>query len=127
MSFETEARVAEIMRSIERKVELASQNPEAVVYGQFKGISPSGAVTAWVDAIGRIERVSLAAGSAQEGAEQFLADEFMAAVSNAKAAAENLDLGGANDNQTSTRRTLAPEAGNWQDEAPWDDSGSHLR
>jgi hypothetical protein len=51
----------------------------------------------------------------------------MAAVSKAKAAAENLDLDGADDIQISTGRTPGPEAENWQDEAPSDDSGSHLR
>ncbi|RKT86629.1 hypothetical protein SAMN05421805_106282 [Saccharopolyspora antimicrobica] len=127
MSFETEARVADLMRKIERKVEMATQNPEAVVYGQFEGTSSSGVATAWVDAVGRVERVSLAAGSAQEGAEQFLADQFMEAISRAKAAAENLGEEETAQNESRAHPTPAPTPENWQNEEPWDEGGSFLR
>jgi len=127
VSFETEARVAELMKKIERKVEMAAQNPEAVVYGRFEGTSSSGVVTAWVDAVGRVERVSLAAGSAQEGSEQFLADQFMDAISRAKAAAENLGMEEGAQSEPPAHPAPAPTPENWQSEEPWDEGGSFLR
>ena len=53
MSFEMQSRVAELMQRIERNIEIASQNPQLVLESEFKGISPSGKVTAWTDALGR--------------------------------------------------------------------------
>ena len=52
-------RIEESMQRLGRTLEKARQDPRAVIDGAFRGTSPSGAVTVWVDSLGRLERVRI--------------------------------------------------------------------
>jgi len=67
-------------------------DPEKALFSQYKGVSPSGAVTVWVDMMGRLVRVRIAPGTLYEGGEPWLAEEVVAAHGAAKRAAEVLDF-----------------------------------
>ncbi|MEO6087807.1 MAG: YbaB/EbfC family nucleoid-associated protein [Umezawaea sp.] len=93
------------------------RDPEKALFSEYKGVSPSGAVTVWVDMMGKLVRVHLAPNTMYEGGEPWLTTEIMAAHEAAKRAAETLDFSMADlvqelDNalQLKQRVTAAPEA-----------------
>lgn len=86
-----EARVGETMRNLARNIERANADPQAVLQGGFRGRSRSGAVTVWVDALGRVDQCHLAPDSVREGDERRLAADFIEAVAAARRAADGLD------------------------------------
>lgn len=80
------------MEKLRRNIDVARRNPAAVINGNFKGVSASGEVTVWVDAMGRVQRCSVAPYTARPGSEQLLAEAFMQACARARTAAENLEF-----------------------------------
>lgn len=80
-----------IARAEERFAKIR-QDPEQAVFGEFRGVSPGGAVTVWVDMLGRLRRCHVAPGSLHDGAESWLVGEFMAAHEAAKRSADVLDF-----------------------------------
>lgn len=68
------------------------RDPEKALFSQYKGVSPSGAVTVWVDMMGKLVRVHIAPNTLYEGGEPWLTEELMAAHEAAKRAAEVLDF-----------------------------------
>ena len=68
------------------------RDPEQALFSHFKGVSPSGSVTVWVDLMGKLTRLQLAPNTLYEGAESRLAEEIMAAYGAAKRAADILDF-----------------------------------
>jgi DNA-binding protein YbaB len=113
-------RVSQAMEQLERNVQRAMQDPDAVLQGSFKGTS--GAVTVWVDAVGRAERFRIEPGAVQEGDEKLIMDQLMEANRKAQHAAENLDVEGADTspNSGSNRR---PDDEDWGDD---NSDGSYL-
>jgi DNA-binding protein YbaB len=92
------------------------RDPEKALFSEYKGVSPTGAVTVWVDMMGKLVRVHLAPNTMYEGGEPWLTAEIMAAHEAAKRAAETLDFSMADlvqelDNalQLKQRVTAAPE------------------
>ncbi|MCI2423759.1 YbaB/EbfC family nucleoid-associated protein [Saccharopolyspora sp. K220] len=112
---EAQFRIEESMDRLRRNLEKARQNPQAVLDGHFSGTSPSGAVTVWVDSLGRVERVRVAPGMFADGDEKLIADEFMAANTKARRAAENLDFDGAEE-ALQARATSVDEVDDYYDE-----------
>lgn len=93
------------------------RDPEKALFSEYKGVSPSGAVTVWVDMMGKLVRMHLAPNTTYEGGEPWLTAEIMAAHETAKRAADTLDFSMADlvqelDNalQLKQRVTSAPEA-----------------
>lgn len=117
------------------------RDPEKALFSEYKGVSPTGAVTVWVDMMGKLVRVHLAPNTTYEGGEPWLATEIMAAHDAAKRAAETLDFSMADlvqelDNalQLKQRVTAAPEPVADQrpraprpDDDEWFENRSHLR
>lgn len=117
------------------------RDPEKALFSEYKGVSPTGAVTVWVDMMGKLVRVHLAPNTMYEGGEPWLTTEIMAAHEAAKRAAETLDFSMADlvqelDNalQLKQRITAAPETATERTTArrPDDDdesfeNRSHLR
>lgn len=68
------------------------RDPEKALFSEYKGVSPTGAVTVWVDMMGKLVRVHLAPNTMYEGGEPWLTTEIMAAHEAAKRAAETLDF-----------------------------------
>lgn len=66
-------RIEQAMRQVEITAERAARNPEAAVFGRFRGDSRAGTVTVWVDPLGRLDRVEIAPGSVLPGDETALA------------------------------------------------------
>jgi DNA-binding protein YbaB len=79
------------MRAQERFAKIR-RDPEKALFSEYKGVSPSGVATVWVDLMGKIVRLQLAPNSLYEGAESWLTTEIMAAHDAAKKAAEVLDF-----------------------------------
>lgn len=73
--------------------------------GQFKGVSSSGAVTVWVDALGRVQRFHLAPGASRDSGEGFLVHDLIDANAKALRAAENLEFAGASNGTQSIAQT----------------------
>jgi hypothetical protein len=88
MDDETES----MMRRLIDRADAATANPAVVLFGTFQGSSRTSAVTVWVDAIGRLERVEIAQNSAAGGNEASVAAALMEAYGAARANAENLVL-----------------------------------
>jgi DNA-binding protein YbaB len=93
------------------------RDPEKALFSEYKGVSPSGAVTVWVDMMGKLVRMHLAPNTTYEGCEPWLTTEIMTAHETAKRTAETLDFSMADlvqelDNalQLKQRVTAAPEA-----------------
>lgn len=90
------------------------RDPEKALFSQHKGVSPSGAVTVWVDMMGKLVRVHLAPNTLYEGGELWLAKEILAAHEAAKRAAEVLDFSMADlvqelDGALQLKQRVAPE------------------
>lgn len=68
------------------------RDPERALFSEYRGISPSGAVTVWVDMIGKLARVHIAPNTLYEGGEVWLTEEITSAYEAAKRAAEVLDF-----------------------------------
>ncbi len=68
------------------------QDPERALFSEFKGVSRTGVVTAWVDMLGRQKRVHIAPGTVREGDEQWLTEEINSACEQAREAATLLDF-----------------------------------
>src|SRR5690348_10161159 len=74
----TDAVRAAMRRAVEQAA-LAEADPAAALLGEIPGRSRAGTVTVWVDAVGRLLRIKLARGAAQEGDEPNLAAAVMEA------------------------------------------------
>jgi DNA-binding protein YbaB len=118
------------------------RDPEKALFSEYKGVSPTGAVTVWVDMMGKLVRVHLAPNTTYEGGEPWLTAEIMAAHEAAKRASEALDFSMADlvqelDNalQLKQRVTAAPEptavderaTTRRPDDDEWFENRSHLR
>lgn len=68
------------------------RDPEKALFSEYKGVSPSGVATVWVDMMGKLVRLQLAPRSFYKGDESWLAKEIMTAHEAAKQAAEVLDF-----------------------------------
>jgi hypothetical protein len=79
------------MRAQERFAKIR-RDPEKALFSEYKGVSPSGVATVWVDLMGKLLRLHLAPNRLYEGAESWLTREIMAAHEAAKQAAEVLDF-----------------------------------
>lgn len=81
-------------RLVQAKERLAriKRDPERALFSDFKGVSPGGVVTVWVDVLGRMSRIHFAPNSLREGAEPWLIDEVMSAYSSARSSADLLDF-----------------------------------
>lgn len=60
--------------------------PERALFSEFEGVSRRGAVTVWVDMLGRRKRVHIAPNTVREGDEQWLTEEINSAYAAANAA-----------------------------------------
>ncbi|MEV4729031.1 hypothetical protein [Saccharopolyspora sp. NPDC049426] len=87
---EIESQVANAMRQLEKNIEKARKNPQAVLQGSFPGTSRN--VTVWVDSLGRTERYRIAPNSVAEGDELQLIHAFDEATKKARQKAENLEF-----------------------------------
>ncbi|MGH3940164.1 MAG: hypothetical protein ACRDTG_16335 [Pseudonocardiaceae bacterium] len=88
---------------------------EKALFSEYKGVSPSGAVTIWVDMMGKLVRVHLAPNTLYEGGEPWLTKEILAAHEAAKRAAEVLDFSMADlvqelDGAPQLKQCVSPEA-----------------
>lgn len=68
------------------------RDPERALFSEYRGTSQSGAVTVWVDMIGKLSRVHIAPNTLYEGGEMWLTEEIASAYDAAKRAAEVLDF-----------------------------------
>lgn len=68
------------------------RDPERALFSEYRGTSQSGAVTVWVDMIGKLARVHIAPNTLYEGGEMWLTEEITSAYEAAKRAAEVLDF-----------------------------------
>lgn len=82
---------AETEKMKERITQIKS-DPERALFSDFKGTAPSGAVTAWVDLLGRLKRITFKPGVLYEGGEPWLTNEIMLAYQDAAKAANFLDF-----------------------------------
>lgn len=80
------------VRRAEERFAKIRKNPELAVFGQFRGVSPSGAVTVWVDLMGRLARLHIAPSTAHDGCEEWLTEEILAAHREANRAADLIDF-----------------------------------
>lgn len=113
---DVEDRVAQAMKQLERNVEKAARNPEAVLHGSFSATSRN--VTVWVDALGRTERYRITPNSVAEGDELQLIEAFNTATKEARRKAENLEFDGepaAHHDQAVSRRPPRRGAPDWDD------------
>ncbi len=83
--------VAEAETMKERITRIKS-DPERALFSDFKGTTPSGAVTVWVDLLGRFKRIAFKPGILHEGGEPWLTNEIMMAYQEAARAANFLDF-----------------------------------
>jgi hypothetical protein len=98
----------EILTAMRRAVAAARTglaNPEAVLSGRFTGRSRAGTATAWVDALGRLDRLELAPGSVQEGDEAGVTTAVLEACAEARRAASEFALSGLPDVKPAPRAT----------------------
>ncbi|NIJ10075.1 DNA-binding protein YbaB [Saccharomonospora amisosensis] len=68
------------------------QNPTEALFSEYKGTSRTGAVTVWVDLLGRHRRLHIAPGTVRDGDEQWLTEEINSAYEAASRAATFLDF-----------------------------------
>lgn len=123
---DVESQVAKAMQKLERNIEKASRNPQAVLQGSFSGTSRN--VTVWVDSLGRTDRYRITPNSVAEGDELLLMQALDEATRKAREKAENLDFD-EDDNQVedppATRNHVRQQQ---ETESNWDEEpGSWLR
>ncbi|GAA2810257.1 YbaB/EbfC family nucleoid-associated protein [Saccharopolyspora taberi] len=111
---DAQVRIEQAMDQLSRNLQRAKEDPQAVLEGKFSGTSPSGAVTVWVDSLGRVDHIRIEPDAFSSGGEKFIMDEFMAANSSARRAAENLEF---EDTGAGSRTTTTGEAEQY-DEVP---------
>ncbi|EHR53169.1 hypothetical protein SacmaDRAFT_4999 [Saccharomonospora marina XMU15] len=68
------------------------QNPTEALFSEYKGTSRTGAVTVWVDLLGRHRRLHIAPGTVRDGDERWLTEEINSAYEAASRAATFLDF-----------------------------------
>jgi DNA-binding protein YbaB len=82
----------EQIEALKARLHKIKENPQQALFSEFKGRSRSGAVTVWVDMLGRQKRLHIAPNTVREGDEQWLTDEISSAYEAARDAATFLDF-----------------------------------
>lgn len=77
---------------ISGKLQKIRDNPQRVLFGEFRGRSSQGTVTVWVDILGRLKRIELRPGAAYDGAERELSGQIVEAYGRAVDAADFIDF-----------------------------------
>lgn len=89
MTIEDQAAV--LNERLRRIVTAARSDPQALLRHKFEGRSNSGLVTAWVDILGKLDRVTITRDSFLEGDEELLETAVTEAIRAAQQAATDLD------------------------------------
>ncbi|SFQ22403.1 Conserved DNA-binding protein YbaB [Amycolatopsis arida] len=82
----------EQVEALKARLHKIKENPRQALFSEFRGTSRSGAVTVWVDLLGRQKRVHIAPNTVREGDEQWLTEEINSAYESAREAATFLDF-----------------------------------
>jgi DNA-binding protein YbaB len=82
----------EHIAALKARLQKIKENPQQALFSEFKGVSRTGAITVWVDMLGRQKRVHIAPNTVREGDEQWLTDEINSAYKAANKAATFLDF-----------------------------------
>lgn len=80
------------IEALKARLQKIKENPQQALFSEFKGMSRSGAVTVWVDMLGRQKRLRIAPNTVREGDEQWLTEEINSAYEAARDAATFLDF-----------------------------------
>ncbi|RJQ74126.1 YbaB/EbfC family DNA-binding protein [Pseudonocardiaceae bacterium YIM PH 21723] len=116
-------------------------DPARALFSDYRGESQDGSVTAWVDLLGRPQRIEFRPGTAQEGRESYLAEQVMQAFASAAKASnfinfDRADLAKSLDSAPALKQQLSseqpappPSAGRRpvQDDDDYFESGGYLR
>lgn len=63
--------------AMKERITQIKSDPEKALFSDFKGTTPSGAVTVWVDLLGRFKRITFKPGILHEGGEPWLTNEIL--------------------------------------------------